>query len=136
MQQANDMFSSRVLDTTPRQLAVLIALDENEGISQQALSNRTGIDRSTLGQIVQRLTRRGLVGRSRSARDCRAYVVKLTNEGQHLLRQTEPLAAIIDQRVLSALPEGRRELFLTLLAAMPSKLSENGRSIAKLPRAK
>jgi DNA-binding MarR family transcriptional regulator len=100
MQQANDVLSSSVADTTPRQRAVLIALDENGGVCQQTLSAWTGIDRSTLGQIVQRPIRRGLVKRRRSGRDGRPYVVELTNEGQHLLGRTEPLARSVDQRVL------------------------------------
>jgi DNA-binding MarR family transcriptional regulator len=131
MQQANDVFSSNVADITPRQLAVLITLDESKGASQQVLSEHTGIDRSTLGDIIQRLVLRGLVSRRRNREDSRAYVVKLTSEGQHFLRQVELPARSVDQRVLSALPENRRKQFLDLLSVIPSKL--NGRSRSKRP---
>ena len=40
---------------TPRQFAVLQTVEENDGISQTALSVRTGIDRSTLAELAARL---------------------------------------------------------------------------------
>jgi DNA-binding MarR family transcriptional regulator len=125
MQQANDVFFSNVADITPRQLAVLITLDESEGANQQALSEHTGIDRSTLGEIIRRLVLRGLVDRRRNGEDARANVVRLTSEGQHLLRQVELPTRNVEQRVLSALPENRRERFLDLLSALPSKLGSD-----------
>ena len=121
-QLAEDVFLSSVAGTTPRQFAVLVAIDENEGASHQTLSERTGIDRSTLGGIVRRLILRNLVRRRRTDRDGRTYAVTLTREGQRLLRQVEPLARKVDQRVLNALPENRRREFLDLLSLISSKL--------------
>lgn len=46
-------------DLTPRQLAVLVAVAENEGLSQTDLVERTGIDRSTLADVVKRLKGKG-----------------------------------------------------------------------------
>ena len=121
-QLAEDVFLSSVAGTTPRQFAVLVAIDENEGASQQTLSERTGIDRSTLGAIVRRLLLRNFVRRRRTDRDGRTYAIKLTSEGQRLLRQAEPLARNVDQRVLAALPAERREHFLAMLAVIVQKL--------------
>jgi MarR family transcriptional regulator, temperature-dependent positive regulator of motility len=122
---ADNAFLSGVTGTTPRQFAILVAIDENEGASQQALSERTGIDGATLGEIVRRLVLRNLVRRRRTNGDGRAYAVKLTSKGQRLLRRARPLAKRVDQRVLSALPKDRRERFLDLLAAIPSKLDRD-----------
>ena len=68
---------------------------------------------------------RNLVRRRRTNRDGRTYAVKFTRKGQRLLRQAEPLARKVDQRVLSALPKDRREQFLDLLSAIPSKLGSD-----------
>jgi DNA-binding MarR family transcriptional regulator len=119
---ADDAFLSGVAQTTPRQFVVLVAIDENEGANQRALSERTGIDGATLGQIVRRLVLRNLVRRRRNDRDGRAYAVKLTSKGQRLLLQAGTLARRVDQRVLNALPKNRRKPFLNLLAALPSRL--------------
>ena len=121
-QLADDVFLSSIAGTTPRQFAVLVAIDENEGASQQTLSERTGIDRSTLAAIVRRLVLRNLVRRRRTDRDGRTYAVKLTSEGQRLLRQAEPLARKVDQRVLAALLAERREHFLAMLSVIVQKL--------------
>ena len=44
---------------TPRQLAVLMTVAQNEGLSQTGIVDRTGIDRSTLADIVRRLQGEG-----------------------------------------------------------------------------
>jgi MarR family transcriptional regulator, temperature-dependent positive regulator of motility len=109
-------------DLTPRQLAVLVAVAENEGLSQTDLVERTGIDRSTLADIVKRLTRKRLLQRRRTKEDARAYAVKLTAEGQRMLRSTEPLAKRVDQRILDALPTKQRDQFVSALASIVSTL--------------
>jgi MarR family transcriptional regulator, temperature-dependent positive regulator of motility len=109
-------------DLTPRQLAVLAAVAENEGLSQTDLVERTGVDRSTLADIVKRLKGKGLLQRKRTREDARAYAVKLTEEGQRLLRTAEPLAKGVDQRILDALPAKHRELFMGALASIVSTL--------------
>src|SRR5262245_29492434 len=107
---------------TARQLAVLVTVGQNEGLSQTGLVDRTGIDRSTLADLVKRLTRKGLLHRRRTKQDTRAYAVKLTEEGRQVLRTAEPLAKRVDQRVLDALPAKRREEFMGALAAIVSTL--------------
>ena len=69
-------------DLTARQLAVLLAVADNEGLSQTDLVERTGVDRSTLADIVKRLKGKGLLQRKRTKEDARAYAVKLTEEGR------------------------------------------------------
>ena len=116
---STEMTSDRL---TPRQLAVLATVAQNEGLSQTGIVDRTGIDRSTLADIVQRLVRKGLLQRRRTKEDVRAYAVKLTDAGRHVLRTTEPLAKRIDRRVLDALPANRRDEFITALASIIGKL--------------
>lgn len=94
----------------------------NEGLSQTGVVNLTGIDRSTLADIVRRLTKRGLLHRRRSRQDARAYVLKLTEEGERVLKAAEPMARRVDARVLNALPGGRREEFMASLQGIVSAL--------------
>jgi len=109
-------------DLTPRQLAVLVAVAENEGLSQTDLVERTGIDRSTLADVVKRLKGKGLLTRRRTKEDTRTYAVKLTEEGQRLLRAAEPLAKRVDERILDALPAKQRHQFMGALASIVSTL--------------
>ena len=59
-------------DLTPRQFAVLVTVSQNEGLSQTHLVERTGIDRSTLADIVRRMLKKGLLQRRRTKEDARA----------------------------------------------------------------
>ena len=52
--------------------------------------DRTGIDRSTLADIVARLLARGLIQRKRAKEDGRAYAIKLTPQGARSLREAQP----------------------------------------------
>ena len=124
-QCAGDIFQSEMAsgDLTPRQFAVLVAVSQNEGLSQTNLVHMTGIDRSTLADIVRRMLKKNLLQRRRTKDDARAYSVKLTDEGWSALRDAEPTVRRVDDRVLSALPEVQRERFLHDLAMIVSALS-------------
>jgi len=117
-QCATEIFSgdARTGDLTPRQLAVLTAIGDNEGLSQTDLVERTGIDRSTMADLVARLLKRGLINRRRTREDARAYSVRLSPQGTRVLRQAQPGATAADQRLLASLPPGKRQHFLEALA--------------------
>ena len=122
-QCAEGMFGAEVTgDLTPRQLAVLMTVAQNEGVSQTGIVDATGIDRSTLADVVRRLAKRGLLQRRRTREDARAYAVKLTDEGRRILRSAEPLAKRVDVRVLNTLPSGRREEFIASLVSIVNSL--------------
>ncbi len=113
-QCAGDIFQTEmgVGDLTPRQFAVLVTVSQNEGLSQTHLVDKTGIDRSTLADIVRRMLKKGLLQRRRTKEDARAYAVKLTEEGWRVLRSAEPLAKRVDERILSVLSTQQRDRFL------------------------
>ncbi len=124
-QCAGDVFSAEIpdIDLTPRQYAVLVTVAGNEGLSQTDLVDRTGIDRSTLADIVRRMLKKGLLQRRRTREDARAYAVKLTEEGRWVLKTVEPLSRRVDERILDALPPRQRDQFLTDLATIVEALS-------------
>lgn len=99
-------------DLTPRQYAVLITVSQHEGLSQTHLVEKTGIDRSTLADIVRRMLKKGLLQRRRTKEDARAYAVKLTEEGWRSLKATDPVARRVDDKILAVLPSNQRERFV------------------------
>lgn len=103
---------------TQRQFAVLAAVAENEGLTQTALVQATGIDRSTLAELVARMMARGLLARERSASDARANTVRLTQAGRAALDDAAPKVAEADARILALLPERDRQRLLSVLAAL------------------
>ena len=103
---------------TPRQLAVLMTIEESEGLNQTDLMERTGIDRSTMTDVISRLRRKGLIQRRRNRRDARAFSVSLTDDGRRLLGAVVPVAIGVDRSVLGALPSERRKPFMDALASI------------------
>lgn len=117
-QHAGDAFAKAVgshHDVTSRQLAVLTAVSEEEGINQTQIVHKTGIDRSTLADIVKRMLRKGLLERRRRKDDARAYALRLSDAGRNLLVAVAPLAAEVDDKIFAHLAEDER---LRLLAAL------------------
>ena len=134
-QSAEFIFHTEITeaDLTPRQLALLATLAREEGVSQTVLTERTGIDRSTLADIVRRMQRKGLLQRRRTKEDARAYAVKLTDEGRRVLRMAEPLAKKVDERLLGALPAKERENFVEALRALGYTTAEANSAIGRIP---
>jgi len=124
-QCASDVFQGEMGegDLTPRQYAVLVAVSQNEGVSQTHLVEKTGVDRSTLADIVRRMLKKGLLQRRRTKDDARAYAVKLTEEGWRVLKAADPLARRVDDKILAALPGHQRDRFLQDLNAIVEALS-------------
>jgi DNA-binding MarR family transcriptional regulator len=116
-QCADELFALNVGKTelTPRQFAVLAAAAAVEDLSQTALVDATGIDRSTLADIVRRLVERGLLARRRTKTDARMYAVKLTAAGQSAMKVAGPVAEQTDETLLASLPASQRAQFLSAL---------------------
>ncbi len=124
-QRAGEVFAREMgSDLTPRQYAVLASVAKSEGLSQTDLVAETGIDRSTLADVVRRMLKKGLIQRRRTKQDARAYAVRLTEEGRRILAQSEPLVREIDQRILEALPPAQRLQFLDDLSAIINATEE------------
>lgn len=103
-------------DLTARQYAVLFALAHSDGLSQSKLVDATGIDRSTMADIVRRMLKKGIIQRKRDKDDARAYEVKITDEGVSLFKAVAPIVRRIEEKLLSSLNGKRVDEFLEDLA--------------------
>jgi DNA-binding MarR family transcriptional regulator len=129
-QHADDSFARSVdpIGITPRQLSVLSTVAELESPSQVKLVEKTGIDRSTMADIVRRLVKRGWLSRRRTRIDARAYAISVTTEGQRLLDHVLPIAAASDAALVVDLTTEEQERFTVLLqkiVAQPGSLSRS-----------
>jgi DNA-binding MarR family transcriptional regulator len=100
---------------TQRQYAVLCAVAADEGLSQTGLVLATGIDRSTLADMVARLIGKGLLARERSTADARANTVRLTDLGREALAAATPRVEAADRRLIEMLGPKKRDPFLDAL---------------------
>ena len=122
LQLALDIYAEEAGPDAPtqRQFAVLEACADRDGLTQTDLVKATGIDRSTLADLVARMTTKGLLVRERSALDARANAVSLSPEGRAALEAARPRVAAADKRILGLLPKARREAFLDVLTELAS----------------
>ena len=86
---------------TQRQYTVLAAAGAGDGVSQSDLVRATGIDRSTLADLVARMIAKGLLERERSATDARANTVRLSAAGKAALGEGGKPAATVTSGSMS-----------------------------------
>jgi DNA-binding MarR family transcriptional regulator len=111
---------------TQRQFAVLAAASGVDGASQTDLVKMTGIDRSTLADMVARMIEKGWIARERSSTDARAKTVRPTPEGLAALKITTPQVEAADIRILAGLPSSKRSAFLAALRSLAGDPVEDG----------
>jgi DNA-binding MarR family transcriptional regulator len=105
---------------TQRQYTVLAAAGAADGVSQSDLVRATGIDRSTLADLVARMIAKGLLERERSATDARANSVRLSAAGRTALTEGGRPASRSDAKLLALLTPKKRDSFLKTLADLAS----------------
>lgn len=114
--------STPASELTQRQFEVLTAIAAQEGLSQTALVRITGIDRSTLADLIKRLSTKELIARERAPHDARANMVRITPKGRKILDETRPSVTKADQAILAALPKSKRAAFLDALQRLTDVL--------------
>lgn len=72
------------LDMTPPQFGLMSFLWQQDGLSQVELSEKSQVDRTTVGGLIDRLEKIGLVERHPHPQDRRAYQIRLTQKGRDL----------------------------------------------------
>jgi DNA-binding MarR family transcriptional regulator len=100
---------------TPRQFAVLYTVEAREGLSQTDLVRETGIDRSTLADMIGRMLKKDLLARKRTEGDQRANAVKITAAGRKALKAALPAVAKAEARLLETIPASKRGEFIKTL---------------------
>lgn len=127
-QAARDVFASEL---TPTQFVVLKALYEiGDGTNQKTLIDHTGVDRSTMTDVLRRLEENGLVTRARSKDDQRAVSVAMTKQGRYAYHLAVDAAEMANHALLSQIPESQRKAFLRNLEGIGKVAAEAARAAA------
>jgi DNA-binding MarR family transcriptional regulator len=113
-------------ELTKQQFMLLAALEHNEGISQTALVEITGIDRSTLAEMVRRMLEKGLLSRERTEEDQRANSVAISPSGRKALRVARTASDRAEKMFMDPLPPVERQRFVKLL----SQIAQAGEAYA------
>ena len=103
------------LGVTGRQIALLTLFAEGPARSQQDGAAQLGIDRTTMVALVDELEGKGLVRREVAPGDRRKRLVRLTEQGEDVLRAGVRITAEVEARFLEPLAgDGARQLWEAL----------------------
>jgi DNA-binding MarR family transcriptional regulator len=102
-------------DITSRQFGVLLTLFQTGPMTQGEISKAMFIDKSTLGEMIQRMVDRGLVRRRIAKSDRRTAELWLSEAGSNWLIKNVRHADASQVELLEPLPSEHRALFLKCL---------------------
>src|SRR5210317_1573758 len=118
-QISTDLFSKHMQDSgydiTPVQYAALLAIKLMPNSDQVQIANYISYDKVTIGGVIERLQRKGLISRAVNERDKRARILNITNEGIHMISQVDAVIEQIQQDILKMLDEEEQQTFMQLL---------------------
>lgn len=103
------------------QYAVLIALQDNDGVTQERLSARIGIDKANITRAVTKLQNEGYIVRRPDSDDKRVWRIYLTNQGKKML----PILEDILNEWYSTLSKGLSEHEFENFAINLKKMADN-----------
>src|SRR5438045_5746054 len=108
----------KACDLTPVQFAALVAIHTHPGIDATRLSAVIAFDRSTLGNVIERLEAKGYIERKPSRGDKRIKLLYLTRSGAVLLRDSMPSVGRAQARMLRPLKAADRKTLMALLVQL------------------
>ena len=117
----------RAFDLTPVQYAALVAIHTHPGIDATRLSAVIAFDRSTLGNVIERLESKDYIERKPAREDKRVKLLCLTKPGAAVLRE---IIASVDRaqgRMLQPLKPADRKTLLALLMQLVDLNNEASR---------
>lgn len=122
------------LGVVPGQLAQLLALYEEDGLTQTELCRRVQIDQSTMTHTLKRMERDGLVTRSQDPADRRQVIVHLAGRAIEIEEEVVRATARVNAMAFGDLSDAEVDHLLTTftklianLEAAPSGPASSGR---------
>jgi DNA-binding MarR family transcriptional regulator len=106
------------LGLTRARFTALLALARKPGLNQKQLAIATGIDTSTLTELIRRMEEQKLIARKRQDGSRRGYALSLTASGKRKLKNARASAAMADRRIMTAIDKTDRRVLLDCLMTL------------------
>jgi DNA-binding MarR family transcriptional regulator len=103
---------------TSPQFAVLAVLHPAEALDQRTIAEGAALDKSTCGDLIDRLARRGLVETGADPDDRRRKLIRITDSGRRQLEAAAVQQREVHQAALARLSEPERADLNQLLLKM------------------
>jgi DNA-binding MarR family transcriptional regulator len=112
-------------DLTVTQFAVLIALDEEPGLSNADLARRTFVTPQSMHAVLQELERLQFVARRPHPQHQRVLQAALTEAGRHTLTSAATAVDAIEEQMLRKLSSPSRSSLASALSSCIDSLNES-----------
>ena len=113
------------LGVVPGQFAPLLALYEEDGLSQRELCERVRVEQPTMANTLRRMERDGLVRRIPDPGDGRRAVVTLTERARGLEEALAGAARSVNSGATKGIPDDELAAFMATLARVIGNLEAN-----------
>ena len=113
-------------DLTAVQYAALVAIGSHPGIDATRLSEVIYFDRSTIGDVLDRMEGKGWIVRESTANDRRLKLLRLSPAGQDVLKGVEPGIRRVQERLLAPLTSAEEKTLIRLLARIADAAEDDG----------
>jgi DNA-binding MarR family transcriptional regulator len=118
-------------DITPRQFGVLLTLYQQGTLTLTELARHIRVDRSTLGEMINRMAERSLISKRNNGSDRRSAEVLLAPAGKNALLKIVAGAAQLQNALLAPLAAEDRAHFLRCMRLVaepeqPDSLNDKG----------
>lgn len=107
------------------QLLIFIAYHDESLCHVSHLAKEFNVTKPTISDAIRILLKKKLIDKKRSATDRRAYSVRLTPDGEKMVRETENFAHPM-LGIVSELAPGEREQLFNILGPLISKMNQSG----------
>lgn len=114
------------LGLAPAQFMTLLALWEEDGLTQSELVRRLDVEQATMANTLARMERDGLVSRRRRSDDARARSVHLTQRARDLCGPATEAAGAVNAVALAGLEAEERDQFIRCLGRVIGALRADG----------
>jgi MarR family transcriptional regulator for hemolysin len=110
---------------TRAQWMILVRLEQQPGMSQNELAALIEVEPITVGRLIDRLERRGMVKRCPDPSDRRIWRLRLTEAAQPMLKEIMKARAEINDILTAGLPKKDLEAAVDCLQRMKSNMKSN-----------
>jgi DNA-binding MarR family transcriptional regulator len=116
-QTITGLFTQAMADSelTSVQFLALVAIDDISGLDATRLAEQVFTDKATIGGVIERLTRKGLIERRPSPNDKRAKILATTPAGRAMITVCFDRVGEVQKQFLASLDEDEQAIFLSLL---------------------
>lgn len=102
-------------ELTSVQFMALVAIADLPEMDATRLSELVDFDKATIGGVIERLERKGLIERQRSAEDKRIKILAATPAGRALIKVSMNKVERVQKRLLAPLPAREQKQLMQLL---------------------